>query len=145
MEEGFEVVQENKLDFVQNVASNEGCFQLKEVTPEPSNLIQDNKSVDEDSIGITEPLIPQYKIIPPPGPEPIEADATKHTKTPTPESSKDEAQYPTPTHPIGSHTSDPIKVITPEIVKDKTSPGPECEQIRSVEDKNREGGLEVNE
>ena len=138
MEEGFEVVPENKLDFVQNVVSKEDCVQLKEVTPEPSNLIRDNKSEDEAGVAIAKSLIHEDKLIPPPGPEPIEADAKKTAKALTPE------PIPTP-QPIGSLAPDSIKARTPELIKDITSPGPECEPIGSVEDNTKEGGLEVNE
>ena len=133
MEDGFEVVQENKLDFVQNFVGKEDFFQLKEVTLEASN----NNSEDEAGIAIAKSLIQEDKLILPPEPEPIEADATKPGKDLTPE------PIPTP-QPIGSLAPDPMPARTPELIKDSTSPSPECEPIRSVEDNTKEGGLEVN-
>ena len=52
-------VLENKLDFVQNVISREDCF--KDVTPEPSNLIQANKSEDEGSMTLLSLSFPKTK------------------------------------------------------------------------------------
>ena len=145
MEDGFEVVQENKLDFVQTVLSKEDCFKLKEVTPEPSNLLQDNKSEDDASIGIAKPLILEGDSIPLPGPQQVEADATKPAEARTLNAYKDKAQEPMPTpQPISSPIPEHIQAMTQELIKDNTSPGPECEGIGSVEDY-REGGLELNE
>ena len=126
-------MEENKIDFVQNVIN-------KEEAMEPNCPRDDNKQLQKSIIDITKPPFPEAMIIPTSELDPIASNVTEKEKAPTPETLQFQAQETLNPEHILENTP---ATTTKESINE--SPGLEVEVVGSVEDNIRDGDVESDE
>ena len=125
-------MEENKIDFVQNVIN-------KEEAMEPNCPRDDNKQLQKSIIDITKPPFPEAMIIPTSELDPIASNVTEKEKAPTPETLQFQAPETKPEHILDNTPTTTTKESIYE------SPGLEVEVVGSVEDNIRDGDVESDE